>query len=500
MLAIVSLLAFERLDSRARGGVRQASMCAMPSRLRGGGAPLVLAVDTVGSYADELNNECAARGGRLVQVWSTEFADGELAGDELTDEERADLLQNRAPEPSCELEWAQRRFGGAGNIAAVVCVSDHGLATSERLASALGVNGNGVLPARRDKLAMAEAVRAAGLESVRQCLALDWESAAAFVRQHLPPGAPCVLKPRRGVASVGVYKASSLHEARAAFIALRGLPVSSDSAVSVREGVLVQECVEGREYAVDTASRRGEHKVVHLWRYDKRELNGAHFVYQATILCDGLSSEEERVMRYAQHVLDALRVRDGPAHLEVRAAAPPRGPVLIEANVGRWHGVPYSASLGNLAQGYNAFGAVMDACLDADAWGRLPATPALRAHARMVHLVLSGVGRVLSVNLPQPGDADLPSLVEAEAKYEPGDMVVRPSTDLKSDGGHLLLVSCDAATVEADYAVVLERQPTFFELKPEETERSSIGGVACDIPSYVRALLAADSDSSKAGG
>lgn len=174
----------------------------------------------------------------------------------------------------------------------------------------------------------------------------------------------------------------------------------------------------------------------------------------------------------------------------MKVAAQPRGPVLIEANVGRWHGVPYSVSLGNMAQGYNGFGAVLDAALDPEAWSRIPARPVRRARARMVHLALSRVGRVVRVSLPEIGDPSLPSLVEAEAKYEVGDVVSRPSTDLKSDGGHVVLVSQDAAALEADYERVLAMQPAFFELEEagvDEGERQPY-----DVPTFVRALLAAD--------
>ena len=40
-----------------------------------------------------------------------------------------------------------------------------------------------------------------------------------------------------------------------------------------------QEYLRGDEYVVDTVSRDGEHKVVALWRYDKRAANGAPVVY-----------------------------------------------------------------------------------------------------------------------------------------------------------------------------------------------------------------------------
>ena len=48
--------------------------------------------------------------------------------------------------------------------------------------------------------------------------------------------------------------------------------------------VLVQEWIEGVEYAVDTVSRDGEHKVTAMWKYDKRPVNGGPFVYFCTEL------------------------------------------------------------------------------------------------------------------------------------------------------------------------------------------------------------------------
>jgi len=109
-----------------------------------------------------------------VHVLSEEFASFMLAGNKkLTGDLRAELEANRAPAAGADLEWAAERFGGAA-IAGVVCASDHGLPTSERLAHALGCGGNGILAVRRDKFAMSECVRAAGLEAVRQALVLDW--------------------------------------------------------------------------------------------------------------------------------------------------------------------------------------------------------------------------------------------------------------------------------------------------------------------------------------
>lgn len=499
-------VALALLAVSARGGGRAHVVA------RGGARRVVLAVDAVGEYRTYLADACAAHGAELELVWSEALRDSELEqpSAELRDDERAELEENLAPCAGDELRWACERYGagpGAHAVAAVLCVSDHGLPTSERLAHALGVCSNGIVPARRDKLGMAEAARAAGLDAPRQRLCARWDEAAAFLAS-LPQPVPCVLKPRRGVASVGVFKASSVEEAHAAFVVLKDMPVSIDTSVRTPGGaVLVQELVPGTEYALDTVSSDGQHKAVHAWRYDKRAANGGHFVYHATILCGGPGAggaearDVARATAFARQVLDALGVRWGPCHLEVMLPPAPRGPVLIEANVGRWHGTPYCPLLGDLAQGYNAFGATLDAYLDPAAWAAIPAEPAVSAHARMVHLVLSERGRVRAVRLPVPGgDADcaMPTLIESESKLEVGDLVERPTTDLRSDAGHALLVSRDRAAVERDYAALLERQRPgggMFELEPlggaRADESEGAEAAAFDVPSCVAALLRA---------
>ena len=40
-----------------------------------------------------------------------------------------------------------------------------------------------------------------------------------------------------------------------------------------------QEFLAGDEYVVDTVSRAGAHKVVAIWRYDKRDYHGSPVVY-----------------------------------------------------------------------------------------------------------------------------------------------------------------------------------------------------------------------------
>ena len=52
----------------------------------------------------------------------------------------------------------------------------------------------------------------------------------------------------------------------------------------LNEAVLIQECVKGTEYAVDTVTREGITKIVALWKYKKYACNDAPFVYQCSEL------------------------------------------------------------------------------------------------------------------------------------------------------------------------------------------------------------------------
>ena len=80
-----------------------------------------------------------------------------------------------------------------------------------------------------------------------------------------------------------------------------------------------------------------------------------------------LDSKNETVLRdiadYVTVVLDALGVKWGPAHIEVMmSSSPGRGPVLIEANIGRFHGQDV-VEVSDRCYGYNSVAVTLDAFL-----------------------------------------------------------------------------------------------------------------------------------------
>lgn len=338
-------------------------------RLLGLSRAIILYVDPTGYERGRVLETCAARHFHVVEVFSPPFASrfsGEVEG----------VLA--APAAGEECTWAETLTGRRGRIVAVCCGSDDGLATAERLAAALTPRcSNGINVARRDKYLMHEALRAAGLRAAQQRVVSCWEEEGEpFVRELLaaPLERGVVCKPRRGQASIRVGLADSVATAGRQCRALLAAPVAllrgDDEAGS--PSVLLQEELRGREWVVDSVSRDGEHKVVALWRYSKASLNGAPFVN----LCDELrpanDADDEALMEYARRVLDALGVRWGPAHLEIKR--PASGPVLVEANVGRWNGVDFKL-LADACLGYNAYEATLDAFTDRRRWEALPATP-----------------------------------------------------------------------------------------------------------------------------
>ena len=93
---------------------------------------------------------------------------------------------------------------------------------------------------------------------------------------------------------------------------------------------------------VDQVSKDGVHKIVCIWEYDKRLVNGAAFVYFGMKLCRSDTPKSQELISYASKVLDALGIMQGPSHMEVMYNPHPDpkqggGPCLVEVG-SRCHG------------------------------------------------------------------------------------------------------------------------------------------------------------------
>eukprot|EP00605_Chrysophyceae_sp_TOSAG23-4_P002260 GSChrysophyteH1.ASY1.ANO1.2504.1 assembled CDS len=155
---------------------------------------------------------------------------------------------------------------------------------------------NGSL-ARRNKYLMGEKVRDAGVRAVKQCSCTSLQQLRDFLDTLPKHPFKCVVKPVQSAGTDDVFLCESYEEAETAFTRIYG---KVNGLGLVNESALAQEFLAGKEFVIDKVSVSGDHKCVAIWEYDKRPVNDANFI----------------LMRYADEVLNALGILEGPSHME----------------------------------------------------------------------------------------------------------------------------------------------------------------------------------------
>lgn len=231
-------------------------------------------------------------------------------------------------------------------VSYVVPGSEWGVQLADQLSEARGVPSNGtrLSPARRDKYRMIETVGAAGLRVPGQFASATLAPLLRWIEEH--GRWPAILKPLHGAGADGVRLCSNADEAAAVFHELLG---ATNVMAQVNERVLAQEFVDGDEYVVDTVSWNGVHRPAGFWRYGKPKPAYATVgLFHTKELLPPDGPLQQQLFDYVRGVLDALEIRFGPAHCEVKVGRD--GPVLIELGA-RLHGGPAAHQMCRAATG-----------------------------------------------------------------------------------------------------------------------------------------------------
>ena len=178
---------------------------------------------------------------------------------------------------------------------------------------------------RCNKYAMQEALRIAGLPFIPQ-IKITGKQLTAEHRAALETFQfPVIVKPVNGSSSLGVKKCESMADLDAWLTReVDHLMIGRDV-----EEYVIQECVFGEEYLLDTVSIGGTHKLVGLQRYAKT-------YYQGSPICrffgniERSSPEWDVCQDFIFAVLNAVQFREGMAHTEIFMTD--AGPRLIEVN------------------------------------------------------------------------------------------------------------------------------------------------------------------------
>ena len=207
----------------------------------------------------------------------------------------------------------------------VIAGFESGVELSEWLGHQLGLPSNDPNRAesRRDKYAMAESARSRGLRTPLQFQSCHIDDLLAWTHRTL--AWPVIAKPPQSVASDHVFCCRTSDELRSAAEAIlrdRNVLGSRNSTV------LVQEFLPGTEYAVDTVSCDGKHKLTAIWQYHRPAAGSTFICYDSLRLLPYEGDRQAELRRFAFAVLDAVGVRFGPAHGELIWTA--EGPALIE--------------------------------------------------------------------------------------------------------------------------------------------------------------------------
>jgi biotin carboxylase len=224
---------------------------------------------------------------------------------------------------------------------AVVPGGEFGVEFADKLSEAMGLatNGTELSAARRDKYTMIETIKAAGVPGAQQ---LRITSEDELRRWHEKLNGRVVVKPVRSTAGDGINFCDTPQQSVDAYRALKS---SANVFSQHNEGVIAQEYLVGGEFVVNTVSREGRHHVCDMWKTTRITANGVLDLCDAVYLIAGGSDDGRTLAEYAAKVLDALGIRNGPAHLEVKLT--PDGPRLVEVGARIAGGdIPHYARMG----------------------------------------------------------------------------------------------------------------------------------------------------------
>ena len=214
---------------------------------------------------------------------------------------------------------------------AAVSLFELGLLPAARINEALGLGGTSMATVELllDKWRMRRHLAARGISPVASAVGRSARDVREFVQAH---GLPIIVKPIRESGSLGVFRIRDAADVDAVAAQFRSL----DGRWSARElsradsfdEFLMEEFLDGPEISVETLSFGGRHVVVAV---TDKEIGGPGFVEIGHSQPSGRAAETLReVTRLVTDFLDAVGLRDGPGHTEVKLTS--RGPRIVESH------------------------------------------------------------------------------------------------------------------------------------------------------------------------
>ena len=338
-----------------------------------------------------------------------------------------EVLELDVNDPQACRTWAAETRPG---IDAVLTIRELAVYSTALVARELGLAGNApeVVERIRNKDLARQRLRDHGFVQPDVALCDDPAEAERFMREH-PPG-PWIVKPRDGLASIGVSLVTDPGELAEA-VAKFGAPPPAMGNLPASRSFLIETYVSGPEYSADGVMIGGVPRVLTLVR---KEITDG-FIEIGHHTPAGLDEATEAAARDAvAHAVTAVGITRGIFHVEFWVSE--AGIVLGELH-DRPGGDYIHALVEHTHPGFELYGALID-----DLLGR-PAQPIPPARgAAAVRFLLAPPGRLRAVS----GWDELtrhPATLATDLWVSPGDTIA-PVTDAFGRHGALVIKAPDA--------------------------------------------------------
>lgn len=365
---------------------------------------------------------------------------------------------------------------------AVIAGSEPGVELADMLADTLGLPGNDPCTSlrRRNKYHMQDALHKANVPTMRYFKGKDLAEIHRVV--HLWNTWPVVIKPVKSAGTDGVRFCNDEEELARGFNQLMN---SHDILGNRNSEVLIEECLDGTEYVVNTVSFGGIHYLSDIWEYKKIKIPGAAPIYDYVRLLPypGNDSPLSILFEYTKQALCALGISHGPAHSEVMMTS--EGPRLIETGA-RVMGASISPDLVSECIGHNQ--------IDWTIWSHLN-PERLKIEANVPYQIKNHLLLKFLISYRQGLLRDVPLLnVLPELRSGIcGDLVhlissgeLSKTVDLESAPGVLFLKHPDEQVVMADYQLITDletrAEKELYELENDFTQIKKIDGWYTRLP------------------
>ena len=326
-------------------------------------------------------------------------------------------------------------------VAAVFAGAEPGVALADQLALKLGVsttNRPEYARARYNKFALYDRLREAGVPTALFESSDNLHVILDFARHN--PRPKYFLKPEEGSGSSSSYMCESEAEIVSAFEKIQTAGLGRGY---VRKRVVIQEYLEGTEYAVNFVSSNGRHVLTDIWKYIRDPVPGAGTAYGADILIASNGPIQEQLISYAKQVLDAVGLNFGPSHIEIKMTS--RGPIVLDLGA-RLCGADLPRMAGE-ATGRNIPALVAQAYLDPKAFEKEVSGYEIKEH-RIVVFLRSAHENTRRLNPKAASVIErLPGVRAVKLEYKPGELLKR-TVDANTVVGTVELAGPDMRILE----------------------------------------------------